>query len=86
MIVMLQMQRLRFNRHQFGVVAQIQSDQGGVRLQQLTQAQLHPIQVRAVMVQGLGDSLFNQLSRMVLVELKYLDKLTNPGSIGLPAL
>jgi hypothetical protein len=59
MIVMLQTQRLLFNRHQFGVVTQIQSDQGGVRLQQLTQAQLHSIRVRTVMFQSLGDGLFN---------------------------
>ena len=35
---------------------------------------------------GFGLALFNQLSRMVLVELEYLDKLTNSGPIGLPTL
>ena len=82
---MLQTQWLLFNRHQFGVVAQIQSDQGGVRLQQLTQAQLHPIRVRAVMFQGLADRLFNQFGRILLVELEHLNELTNPDTIRLPA-
>ena len=82
---MLQTQWLLFNRHQFGVVAQIQSDRGGIRLQQLTQAQLHPIRVRAVMFQSLGDRLFNQLGRMVLVKLEHLNKLTDTSPIRLPA-
>ena len=86
MIVMLQTQRLLFNRHQFGMIAQIQSDQGGVRLQQLTQAQLHPIRVRTMMFQSLGDRLFNQLGRVLLVKLEHLNKLTDTSPIGLPTL
>jgi hypothetical protein len=39
-----------------------------------------------MMFQGLSDGLFNQLGRMMLVELKHLNKLTNSGSIGLPTL
>jgi hypothetical protein len=36
--------------------------------------------------QSLGDRLFNQLGRVLLVELEYLNKLANPGPIGLPTL
>ena len=46
---------------------------------------MHPIQMGTVMFHGLGDRLFNQFGRMVLVKLEHLNKLTNSGPIGLPA-
>ena len=86
MIVTLQTYRLLSDPHQFRMLTQIQRDRGRLRLRQLTQTQLYPVCVRAMMFQGLGDGLFDQLSRMVLMKLEYLNKLTDPGPIRVPAL
>ncbi len=86
MIVMLQPQRLLTHPHQFRMITQIKTNRPWLRLHQLAQTQLHPVWVRTMMGQGLADGLFNQLSRMVLVELQHLDKLANPGPIRLSPL
>jgi len=86
MIVMIQTNRLLSDSHQLGMITQIQRDRGWLRLRQLTQTQLYPVRVRAMMFQSLGDGLFDQLSRMVLMKLEYLNKLTDPGPIRVPAL
>jgi hypothetical protein len=71
---------------QLGLVAQVQAEGDWLRLQQLTQTQFYSIGVGTVILKGPSDRLFNQVSRIVPVQLQHPNKLARPLAFRLPAL
>ena len=86
MVVGGQRDRLLPHLLQVGLVAQIQADGRRLRLQQLAQAQFYPIDVGAMILQGQGHRLFNQVSRVVQMQLQHPNKLAHSIAVWLPLL